>query len=85
MFLLSKLWQMQFLRNVFLFYYEGFKAMTVGKTLWIIIIIKLFIIFAILRVFSFRPTLTGTDEEKAEVVRERIVAPRPYLLQKGEE
>ncbi len=43
--------------------------MTVGRILWAIIFIKLFIIFAILRVFFFQPTLTGTDEEKAEKVR----------------
>ena len=34
-------------------YYDGFCHMTLGKTLWAIIIIKLFIMFAILRVFFF--------------------------------
>ncbi len=67
-------------RNIFyriwLFYYDGFRSMTVGKTLWIIILIKLFIIFAILRLFFFQPTLKGTDEEKANTVREQLIAPR---------
>ena len=31
--------------KVFRFYYDGFKGMTVGKKLWIIILIKLFIFF----------------------------------------
>ena len=29
-------------------YYDGFRNMTLGKTLWAIILIKLFIMFAIL-------------------------------------
>ena len=31
--------------KIFYFYYDGFRAMTLGKTLWIIILIKLFIFF----------------------------------------
>ena len=34
-------------------YYDGFRHMTLGKTLWAIILIKLFIMFAILKVFFF--------------------------------
>ncbi len=34
-------------------YYEGFRDMKLGRTLWTIILIKLFIIFAILKVFFF--------------------------------
>ena len=34
--------------RIFDFYVEGFRSMTVGKTLWLIILIKLFIMFAIL-------------------------------------
>ena len=59
------------------FYYEGFRSMTVGRVLWAIIIIKLFIMFAILRVFFFQPTLTGTDEEKAEQVRRNMISNTP--------
>ena len=41
------------LRRVFQFYYDGFRSMTLGRTLWLIIGIKLFIMFAILKVFFF--------------------------------
>ena len=34
-------------------YRDGFRNMTLGRTLWLIILIKLFIIFAILKVFFF--------------------------------
>ena len=61
------------LRKIFLFYYEGFRGMTVGRTLWAIILIKLFIIF----VFFFQPALSGTDGEKADKVRENLITTKP--------
>lgn len=42
-----------FFYKVFDLYYDGFRKMTIGKTLWMIIIVKLFIMFAILKVFFF--------------------------------
>lgn len=42
-----------FLYRAFDLYYDGFKNMRLGKTLWAIILIKLFIMFAILKVFFF--------------------------------
>ena len=42
-----------FFYKAFDLYYDGFKNMRLGKTLWAIIIIKLFIMFAILKVFFF--------------------------------
>lgn len=51
-------------RKVVSFYVDGFRSMTVGRTLWIVILVKLFIMFAILKVFfsriSFRATSTAT-------------------------
>ena len=42
-----------FIYRVFDLYYDGFKNMKLGRTLWAIILIKLFIIFAVLKVFFF--------------------------------
>lgn len=42
-----------FFYKVFDLYYDGFRNMTLGRTLWAIILIKLFIMFAILKVFFF--------------------------------
>ena len=42
-----------FLYRVFDLYYDGFRQMRLGKTLWAIILIKLLIIFAVLKVFFF--------------------------------
>jgi hypothetical protein len=61
--------------RVFFFYYDGFKSMTVGKQLWIIIIIKLFIMFAILKVLFFPDLLKEkfkTDRERGDYVIEQL-------------
>ena len=42
-----------FFYRIFDLYYDGFRNMRLGKTLWAIILIKLFIIFVILKVFFF--------------------------------
>ena len=42
-----------FWRSAFYLYYDGFKNMKLGKTLWLIIAIKLFIMFASFKVFFF--------------------------------
>lgn len=55
------------------FYRDGFRAMTVGRTLWIIIIIKLAVIFAVLRLLFFAPAMSGMDaEERAARVRDNL-------------
>ena len=41
------------LYRVFDLYYDGFRNMKLGRALWAIIIVKLIIIFAVLKVFFF--------------------------------
>lgn len=41
------------LYRVYDLYYDGFRSMTLGRTLWVVILVKLFIMFAILKVFFF--------------------------------
>ena len=43
--------------KVYRFYREGFRSMTIGRTLWTVIIIKLIVIFAILKLFFFPDVL----------------------------
>lgn len=62
-------------KNVFNFYYEGFKSMTLGKKLWLIIVIKLFIMFFVLRLFFFPNYLNSrfdTEEQKSEYVLDQL-------------
>ena len=42
-----------FLYRVYDLYADGFRHMRLGRTLWAIILIKLFIIFVILKIFFF--------------------------------
>ncbi|MFC2096299.1 DUF4492 domain-containing protein [Bacteroidota bacterium] len=66
-------------KKVFLFYYEGFKNMTVGKRLWAIIIVKLFIMFAILKIFFFKDFLNHkfeNEDQKADYVIEQLTKPK---------
>ncbi len=60
--------QAEMLGRVIRFYVDGFRSMTLGRTLWCIILIKLFIMFAVLRVFFFPSYLQGGEEEKGEAV-----------------
>ena len=48
--------------DIFRFYRDGFRQMTLGRTLWLIILVKLFVIFAILKVFFF-PNFIGQHAE----------------------
>ncbi len=67
------------LHKVYAFYYDGFRSMTVGKKLWIIILIKLFILFAVLKIFFFPDILKknfSTDRERGDYVIDQLVKPR---------
>ncbi len=63
------------IKKIFYFYYEGFKGMTVGKKLWLIILIKLFIMFAILKIFffpNFLKTNFKNDKDRSNYVIEQL-------------
>ena len=50
------MWPMKkdgFLYRVYDLYADGFRNMTLGKTLWTVILIKLFVIFVVLKIFFF--------------------------------
>jgi hypothetical protein len=66
---------MRFIKKVFYFYYDGFRSMTVGKKLWAIILIKLFVFFVILKLFFFKDFLKtnfSTEEERIDYVLEEL-------------
>jgi len=66
---------MVLIKKIISFYLEGFRSMTIGKTLWLIILIKLFIIFILLRIFLFPDFLSSrfnNDKEKGDYVIDRL-------------
>lgn len=61
--------------RIYQFYLEGFREMKLGKTLWLIILVKLFIMFFILKLFFF-PNYLGqfdSDSEKQEHVSGELI------------
>jgi len=57
-------------------YRDGFRNMTWGRPLIWLIILKLIILFAILRVFFFKPAMRGlSPEEKSEKVGNVLTQP----------
>ncbi len=62
--------------SAYRFYYEGFKGMKLGKTLWAIILIKLFIMFVILKMIFFPNYLNSKykeDKQKSEHVLDEMI------------
>ena len=63
---------------IFRFYVDGFRSMTVGRTLWKIILLKLFVMFFILKLFFFPNYLNtqfNTDEQRADYVLDMLTQP----------
>ncbi|MDE6483192.1 MAG: DUF4492 domain-containing protein [Rikenellaceae bacterium] len=65
---------MSIIYRIYCFYRDGFANMTVGKTLWVIILIKLFIMFAILKLLFFPSALSqfDTPEQKSGHILEQL-------------
>ncbi len=65
----------QAIKKIYIFYLQGFKSMTIGKTLWVIILIKLAIMFLVLKLFFFPNYLKSnfnTNEERSNHVIQQL-------------
>ena len=65
--------------NIWHFYRDGFRAMTWGRVLWVIILLKLFVLFVVLKLFFFpdfvRQSAGGLGEE--EFVSRELIGRMP--------
>jgi hypothetical protein len=72
----------QVLQHLFRFYSDGFRNMSDwGRKVWLVIIIKLFIMFAVLRLFFFPDFLDKrfeSNSDKGAYVREQIINYQEY-------
>ncbi len=70
---------MNFVSRVYNFYSNGFETMpNWARTLWIIILIKLFVMFVVLRLFFFQndfKTNFTNDEDRSNHVIEQLTNP----------
>lgn len=75
-----------FFHRAFYLYYDGFRSMTLGRTLWTIIVIKLAVMFLVLKLFFF-PNFLSTNASKGdepEFVSSQLMKRAP-LQQKSEQ
>lgn len=65
----------QTITRIWNFYAEGFRSMKTGRTLWLIILIKLFVIFFILKLFFFPRFLDNPDvgADKGDFVSRELI------------
>lgn len=66
---------MNWIKKVFRFYYEGFRELTWGRSLWLIILVKLFLIFFIMKLFFFSDKIEHkfkAEDEKSLYILENL-------------
>lgn len=66
-------------RGVWRFYYDGFRNMTVGRSLWILIIVKVAVLMLVFKLLFFPDVLRRDypdDASRAEAVRQSLSNPR---------
>lgn len=63
------------MKRIWRFYKEGFRSMTWGRVLWLLILVKLFVIFFILRLFFFPRFLDApaVGDDKGEYVGNELI------------
>lgn len=62
-------------RKIINFYIEGFKGMTWGRSLWLVILLKLFLFFFVMKLFFFSDNLKSrakSDKEAGMQVLENL-------------
>lgn len=65
------------IQNIYTFYRDGFRSMRLGRTLWTIILLKLIVLFCVLKLFFFPDVLKthfSNDEQRAEHVLSRLTS-----------
>lgn len=56
----------RFGRKILDLYLDGFRNMTIGRSLWVLIIVKLLLLFAVLKIFFFPDILATRYDNDAD-------------------
>ena len=71
------------INSIWKFYVDGFRNMTWGRQLWWLILLKVVILFVLLRGFFFKPVLSGkSDDERSEYVGAQLIDTQSELRTK---
>jgi len=65
----------EMLQKIYQFYRDGFSDMKLGKKLWLIVALKLFVMFAIIKYFFFPDLLKenfSTDKERSDYILKQL-------------
>jgi len=65
----------QIFKSIYYFYYDGFRNMKTGKTLWLLIALKLFVMFVIIKWLFFPNVLQEkfqTDEQRSQYILNQL-------------
>lgn len=57
---------LKIIKNIALFYKDGFANMRLGRTLWAVILIKLFVLFALLKTFIYDKSIRDLKSYEAK-------------------
>ena len=63
-------------RRVVDLYVDGFRSMTVGRSLWVLILLKVALLFLVFKLLFFPDVLSrdyDTDSERAQAVRSALI------------
>lgn len=66
-----------FIYRAYDLYCDGFRHMRLGKLLWVIVLVKLFVIFVVLKIFFFPNFLSqhAQEGEEDEYVASQLLKP----------
>ncbi len=65
-----------FLSTIYALYADGFRSMVLGRTLWKIILIKIVVLFGVIKLFlfpDFLATTYTTDHQRAQHVLSTLI------------
>jgi hypothetical protein len=72
------------MQRILRFYLDGFRGMVLGRTLWLVILLKLLVMFAVLKPLFFTNILKTryeTDAERADYIIDTLTRPPAGDLQ----
>jgi len=70
---------MAWMKKIYLLYHDGFTSMRLGKKLWLIVAIKLFVMFAVIKYFFFPNILEEhfhSDKERGDYILKQLTQPQ---------